>query len=129
MEDDVKTRILIVDDHTLFRDGLKMLINHEADMEVVGEAENGQQAIESARGLQPDVILMDVKMPVMDGIEATRRILAEMPGIKILALSMYSGDGFNTGMMRAGALGFILKGGEFEELAWTIRTTAGSSST
>jgi len=122
----MKTRILIVDDHTTFRDGLMKLINRETDMEVVGEAVNGQKAIELARGLQPDVILMDVKMPVMDGIEATRRILAEMPGMKILGLSMYSDDGFVSDMMRAGALGFILKGGDFEELAETIRRTASS---
>ncbi|HVN96502.1 MAG TPA: response regulator transcription factor, partial [Syntrophorhabdaceae bacterium] len=67
-----KTRILVVDDHEMFRDGLKGLINQEADLEVVGEAENGEIAITLARELQPDVILMDVKMPVMDGIEATR---------------------------------------------------------
>ncbi len=117
----MKTTILIVDDHELFRDGLKRLINSESDLEVVGEAKNGQESICLARKLQPDVILMDVKMPVMDGIEATRRILSEMPGMKILALSMYSGDGFNTGMMEAGALGYILKGGDFEEFVGTIR--------
>ncbi len=120
----MKTRILIVDDHQLFRDGLKALINSETDMEVIGEAENGQRAVELARDLQPDVILMDVKMPVMDGIEATRRILSEMSGMKILALSMYSGEGFNSGIMRAGALGYILKGGEFEELASAVRKVA-----
>jgi DNA-binding NarL/FixJ family response regulator len=124
----VKTRVLIVDDHRVFRDGLKALINREADMEVVGDAENGQKAVESARELQPDVILMDVKMPVMDGIEATRRIRAEMPGMKILALSMYSDDGFISDMKRAGALGFLMKGGDFEELAGAIRKAAGSRS-
>ncbi len=124
----MKTRVLIVDDHRVFRDGLKALINRESDMEVVGDAENGHNAVESARELQPDVILMDVKMPVMDGIEATRRIRAEMPGMKILALSMYSDDGFISDMKRAGALGFLMKGGDFEELAGAIRRTAGSSS-
>ena len=112
----MKTKVLIVDDHRVFLDGLKALINRESDMEVVGDAENGHKAIESAREVQPDIILMDVKMPVMDGIEATRRILAEMPGVKILALSMYSDDGFTAGVMKAGALGYILKGCDFDEL-------------
>jgi DNA-binding NarL/FixJ family response regulator len=124
----VKTKVLIVDDHRVFRDGLKALINRESDMEVVGDAENGHKAIESARELQPDIILMDVKMPVMDGIEATRRILAEMPAMKILALSMYSDDGFISDMKRVGALGFLMKGGDFEELAGAIRRAAGTSS-
>jgi DNA-binding NarL/FixJ family response regulator len=80
------------------------------------EAENGQQAVALARELLPDVILMDVKMPVMDRIEAIRRILAEIPGMNILALSIYSDDGFNSDMMRDGALGYIMKGGDFTEL-------------
>jgi DNA-binding NarL/FixJ family response regulator len=121
----MKTTILIVDDHELFRDGLKKLINCESDIEVIGEARNGQEAVSLARELQPDVILMDVKMPVMDGIEATRRILSETPGMKILGLSMYSGDGFNSGMMQAGALGYILKGGELEVLLDKVRKVAG----
>ena len=121
----MKTTILIVDDHELFRDGLKQLLSCESDMEVVGEAKNGQESIPLARSLQPDVILMDVKMPVMDGIEATRRILSEMPGMKILALSMYSGDGFNAGMLQAGAQGYILKGGDIVDLLAEIRKVAG----
>jgi DNA-binding NarL/FixJ family response regulator len=120
----MKTRVLIVDDHRVFRDGLKMVINHQSDMEVVGEAEDGEKAIALTRELLPDVILMDVKMPVMDGAEATGRILAEMPGMKILALSIYDDDGFMAGMMRAGALGFILKGCDAEELSGAIRKTA-----
>ncbi len=117
----MKTRILIVDDHALFRDGLKMLINHESDMEVVGEAENGEVAIERARDLRPDMILMDVKMPVMDGVEAARRIMAEMPSMKILALSMYSSDGFLKRMIDVGALGYFMKGNDFMELSGAIR--------
>ncbi len=117
----MKTRILIVDDHALFRDGLKMLINHESDMEVVGEAENGDIAIKRARELQPDIILMDVKMPVMDGVESTRQIMAEKPNVKILALSMYSSEGFLTRMKSAGAVGYFLKGNDFGELSDAIR--------
>ena len=121
----MRTRILIADDHSIFRDGLNALINREADMEVVGKAENGQQAIELARELQPDVILMDVKMPVMDGIEAAHKILSEMPGMKILALSMYTDNGFIKGMMHAGARGYIAKDSDPEELYKAIRQAAG----
>ncbi len=124
----MKTRILIVDDHALFREGLKMLINHESDMEVIAEAKNGEIAVELAHKLRPDIILMDVKMPVMDGIEATRQIITEMPEMKILALSMYSSDGFLSRMMQAGALGYILKGDDFKELAGAIRRAIGIES-
>jgi DNA-binding NarL/FixJ family response regulator len=120
----MKTRVLIVDDHGVFRSGLKAVINHQADMEVIAEAEDGEKAIALTRELLPDVILMDVKMPVMDGAEATSRILAEMPGMKILALSIYEDDEFMAGMMRAGALGYILKGCDSEELAGAIRRAA-----
>jgi DNA-binding NarL/FixJ family response regulator len=120
----MKTRVLIVDDHQVFRDGLKLVINNQADMEVVGEAQDGEKAIALTRELLPDIIIMDVKMPLMDGAEATSRILAEMPGMKILALSIYADDGFMASMMRAGALGYILKGCDIEELSNTIRRTA-----
>jgi DNA-binding NarL/FixJ family response regulator len=95
-------------------------------MEVVGEAKDGAEAIEMAGRLLPDVILMDVKMPVMDGIEATRRILAERPCVWILALSMYGDTNFISGMMKAGASGYILKGGDIEELTGAIRKAAAS---
>ena len=122
----MKIRVLIVDDHGVFRNGLKAVINHQADMEVVGEAEDGEKAVALTRELQPDIILMDVKMPVLDGAETTSRILSEMPGMKIVALSIYADDGFMANMMRAGALGYILKGCDTEELSDTIRRIAGS---
>jgi DNA-binding NarL/FixJ family response regulator len=122
----MKTRVLIVDDHRVFRDGLKLVINYQSDMEVVGEAEDGEKAIALTRELLPDVILMDVKMPVMDGAETTTRILAEMPGMKILAMSIYDDDGFMANMLRAGALGYILKGCDSEEMCGAIRKVAGS---
>ncbi|MGE5856327.1 MAG: response regulator transcription factor [Syntrophaceae bacterium] len=121
----MKIRVLIVDDHGVFRNGLKAVINHQADMEVIGEAEDGEKAVALTRELQPDIILMDVKMPVLDGAETTSRILSEMPGMKILALSIYADDGFMANMMRAGALGYILKGCDTEELSDTIRRIAG----
>ena len=125
----MKTRVLIVDDHQPFRDALKGVINREIDMEVVGEAENGKTAVALTRELLPDVILIDVKMPVMDGTEATRQILAENPRMKILALSIYANDEFMANMMRAGALGYILKGCDSEELSEAIRRAAGSKNT
>jgi two-component system response regulator NreC len=122
----MKTKVLIVDDHKLFRDALKVLINHQEDMEVVGEAQNGQEAIERTRELLPDVILMDVKMPIMDGAEATGRILDELPSTKILALSIYADDEFMASMIRAGAVGYVLKGCDFAEIYAAIRKVADS---
>jgi DNA-binding NarL/FixJ family response regulator len=120
----MKTRVLIVDDHGVFRDGLKAVINSQADMEVVGEAADGEKALAMTRELRPDVTFMDVKMPVMDGAEATHRILAEMPDVKILALSMYAGGEFIADMTHAGAKGYVLKGCDSEELLYIIRRTA-----
>jgi DNA-binding NarL/FixJ family response regulator len=122
----MRIKILIVDDHQTYREGLKAMLARQADMEVVGEAEHGLDAVSKARELQPDVILMDVNMPVLDGAEATSRILAEQPGIKILALSVQAEDGFMSSMLRAGAAGYILKGCDSEELYGIIRRTAGS---
>ncbi|HEX7503768.1 MAG TPA: response regulator transcription factor, partial [Syntrophales bacterium] len=122
----MKTKILIVDDHQMYREGLKAVLARQADMDVVGEAENGLDAVAKARELQPDVILMDVNMPVMDGAEATSRILAEQPGMKILALSVQAEDGYMSSMLRAGAMGYVLKGSDSDELYGIIRRTAGS---
>jgi len=122
----MKTRVLIVDDHQMFRSGLKSLIALQNDMEIVGEAENGQDAVSKTRMLHPDVILMDVSMPVMDGIEATRRIITELPDTKILALSMSSDARSHSDMMRAGARKYLLKDGDIEELTAAIRDAADS---
>ena len=122
----MRTRILVVDDNKPMREGLKALIGLQPEMEVIGEAENGEIALKLANILRPDVILMDVQMPVMDGIEATRHIHAEMPGIKILALSMYSDGIYVTGMIQAGAVGYLTKDDACDEMFRAIRKAVGS---
>ena len=115
-------KILIAEDHLIVREGLHVLINQQADMEIVGEAENGKAAIELARKLKPDVIIMDVSMPGMNGIEATRQIKTEMPDIKVIALSAYDNREYVMGMVKAGVSGYLLKDCAFEELIGAIRT-------
>ncbi len=113
--------LLLVDDHKIFRDGLKSLLENQLDLEVVGESDNGRNAVSAAKKLSPDVVIMDVAMPDLNGIEATQKILAENPEIKIVALSMYSDRRFITRMLKAGARGYLLKDCAFEELAGAIQ--------
>lgn len=115
------TRIIIADDHQIVRQGLKVLINKEPDMQVVGEAENGSSIVRLAKELAPHVVLMDIKMPDLNGIEATRQILSDLPDVKIIALSMYPDQRFVMNMLRSGARGYVLKDCAFEELALAIR--------
>ena len=115
-------KILLVEDHVVMREGLRGLIGQQADMEVVGEANNGDQAIELARQLKPDVIIMDVRMQGMDGVEATRQIKAGMPDCKVIALSAYNNREYIMGMAKAGMSGYMLKDCAFEELVGAIRT-------
>lgn len=119
-----KTRILIADDHVLFRDGLRSLIRSLSDVEVVGEASNGEQAIAQAAALQPDVILMDIQMPGMNGIEATRQILHTSPHIGIIVVTMFEDNDSVFAAMRAGARGYVLKDADQEELLRAIRAIA-----
>ncbi len=114
-------RVVIVDDHKMFRDGLRGLINAEPDMEVVGEAIDGKDAIEVARRLLPDVVIMDISMPVMNGIEAMRHLIKDNPKLKVIMLSMYSSGPLVNSVMAAGACGYVLKGCDFQELAAAIR--------
>ncbi|HET6450464.1 MAG TPA: response regulator transcription factor [Spirochaetia bacterium] len=109
-------RILLVDDHPVVRRGLKVLLGTEKDMQVVGEAENGAEAVTLAASLDPDVILMDIVMPEMDGIEATRRITAEKPGSRILVLTSFAADEKVFPAVKAGALGYLLKDSTPEQL-------------
>jgi len=114
-------RILLADDHKMFRQGLYSMLKEQPDMVVVGEADDGATAIRLARELKPDFIIMDVDMPEVNGIDATRRILQEMPDLKILALSTYLKKSFITEMLKAGASGYILKEQAFDELVEAIR--------
>jgi DNA-binding NarL/FixJ family response regulator len=109
-------KIVVVDDHKMVRDGLCSLIDGLSGYTIVGRAENGRQAIEVARREKPDIIIMDVSMPEMNGIDATSSIMEEMPSCKIIVLSMHSDKRFITGALQAGASGFLLKECAFQEL-------------
>ena len=117
-------KVLVVDDEALLRTAFSSLIEAEDDLEVVGQAANGQQAVEMAGELTPDVIVMDVRMPVMDGIEATRRITRDRPGPQVLILTTFDLDEYVFEALRAGASGFALKSRPLEELLNGIRTVA-----
>jgi DNA-binding NarL/FixJ family response regulator len=116
----MKIRILLADDHTILRAGLKMMLNAQSDMEVVGEAQDGQQAVQEAQRLQPDVVLMDITMPDMNGIEATRHIKRILPDIRILVLTMHEHDEYVFQALRAGASGYMLKEAADTELITAI---------
>ena len=114
-------RLLIADDHHIVRKGIKVLLATEKDMQVVDEAENGAEAVEKAAALEPDVILMDLVMPEMDGIEATRRITSERPASRILVLTSFAADDKVFPAVKAGALGYLLKDSTPEQLLEAIR--------
>jgi len=113
-------KILLADDHKITRDGLRALLEQHDNMAVVGEAENGRKAVQLAARLAPDVIVMDISMPELNGIEATRQIKADLPDTKIIALSMYSDRRYVTGMLKAGVSGYLLKNCAFDELIEAI---------
>ena len=115
-------KIIIVDDHSLFREGMKLLIEMEGLGVVIAEAENGKVFLNLLKELNPDLVLMDIKMPVMDGLEATVKALANRPNLKILALTMLSDKDNYTSMMNAGAMGYLLKTSEKQELEKAIKT-------
>jgi two-component system response regulator NreC len=114
-------RVLIADDHTIVRSGVRLLLEAEADMEVVGEALDGREALDLAESLQPDVVLMDITMPEMDGLEATREIKTRFPQINVLVLTMHRSDEYFFEMLKAGASGYILKGAKTSELINAVR--------
>ncbi|MFC1963541.1 response regulator [Chloroflexota bacterium] len=115
-----KIRVLIVDDHTLVRDGIRSLLALVADIEVVGEAVNGKEALEKVRHLAPDVVLMDLAMPIMGGLEATRRIRREFSETRVLALTQYDDTEYVIPVIEAGARGFVTKMAAFSELTSAI---------
>jgi DNA-binding NarL/FixJ family response regulator len=117
-------RILIADDHKIFREGLRTLLQSRGDIQVIGEADNGRTVVSLAAQLQPDIVIMDVAMPDLNGIEATRQITTIRADAKVLALSMHSDSRFVTRMLQAGAQGYLLKDCAFEELALAIDTIA-----
>jgi DNA-binding NarL/FixJ family response regulator len=119
-----KIRVLLADDHMVVRLGLSALIDAEPDMQVMGEANNGLEAIELARQLRPDVIVMDISMPQMDGLEATRRVRAEMPDVHILILTVHAQERYLFPVLKAGAAGYVLKSTVDTELLDAIRTVA-----
>lgn len=114
-------RIVIVDDHEIFRTGLKSIFENEVDIEIVGEAGNGKEAVEKAAQLEPDLVIIDLSMPEMDGIEATRQIKRMFPKINVIILTVHDDEEFFLPALRAGASGYVVKESEPQELLYAIR--------
>lgn len=119
-----KIRVLLADDHALVRQGFRLILSAQPDIEIVGEAGNGRQTLELAQQLQPDVVVMDVAMPEMNGIEATRRLAALVPRTRVLALSMYKDSVYVREILRAGARGYLLKDAIDRDLLAAVRAVA-----
>jgi two-component system, NarL family, response regulator NreC len=117
-------RILLADDHQIVREGLKLLLGGQPDMLVVGEAENGKQALEKSRQLKPHVIVMDLSMPELNGLQATQRLKAEQPNVKVVALTIHDDQSYLRQLCAAGAAGYVLKRSTGEDLIEAIRTVA-----
>lgn len=118
-------RVILADDHAIVRDGLCRSMQQEEGMEVIAQAANGHEAVKLAQTQKPDIVIMDVSMPDLNGIEATRAIVAQCPEVKVLVLSMHARKSFIAEMFRAGAKGYLLKDCEFDELAHAVRIVAG----
>jgi len=119
------TKVLLVDDHAIIRQGLSALLEKQPDIEVIGGVEDGRQAVDIARKLAPNLVIMDISMPNLNGIDATRKIVEELQEIKVIALSIHSSRRFVAEMLKAGASGYILKDCLFDELIEAIRTVLG----
>jgi DNA-binding NarL/FixJ family response regulator len=120
----VAIRILIVDDHAVVRQGLRMFLALDPDLEIVGEAGDGAEAVEQARRLEPDVVLMDLLMPKMDGVAATAAIRRDLPGVEVIALTSVLEDASVVGAIRAGAMGYLLKDTQADDLRTAIKAAA-----
>jgi len=118
-----KIRILIADDHTIFRQGLKMLLEQENDLEVVGEAGDGAETIKLAKKLKPDIALLDIAMPKMDGMEVAKKLKKILPQLKVIVLTSYADDQFLFEFLKLGVSGFVLKDSASQELIYSIRKT------
>jgi DNA-binding NarL/FixJ family response regulator len=121
-------RVVIADDHNVVRKGIRDLLLDEDDIAVVGEARNGQEAVDLATALQPDVVVMDIAMPEMTGVEATRQIRVRAPSVRVLVLTAYDDDPYIYGLLDAGATGYILKTAESREIVRAVRATAAGQS-
>ena len=120
----MSTSIIIVDDHKIMRDGLRNILENESEIEIIGEADNGRDAVKLIIEKKPDIAIMDIGMPEMNGVEATRQIAKEMPNVKIIALSMHYDMQFVSGMLKAGAKGYLLKDCAGAELISAIKTVS-----
>jgi two-component system NarL family response regulator len=120
----MKIRVLLADDHQLTRVGLRSMLEKDPDFAVVGEAGNGREALRQALQLRPDVVLMDVAMPELNGIEATRQILAAQPGVRVIALSSYTDRRYVSAILRSGARGYLLKSNAYDELRRGVHAVA-----
>lgn len=117
-------RVILADDHTIVRHGLSKLLQHEDGMEVIAQAQNGHTTVELTKELSPDMVIMDIGMPDLNGIDATKQIIHDFPHVKIIGLSMHSGSKFVIEMLKAGASGYLLKDCALEELTTAIKTVA-----
>lgn len=124
----MSVRVVIADDHNVVRKGIRELLSDEADITVVGEARNGHEAVDLATALQPDVVVMDIAMPELSGVEATRQIRAIVPGVRVLVLTAYADDPYIYSLLDAGATGYILKTAESREIVRAVRATAAGQS-
>ena len=121
-------RILIADDHQMLREGLRAILEKDEDIEVIGEASDGRTAVAMARTLRPDVVVMDISMPDLNGVEATRQIKAENPAVKVIALSRHSDRRYVLRMLDVGASGYVLKSGAYDELRRAVEAVRGGNS-
>ena len=121
----MSTRILLADDHAIVRQGLRSLLEKHSDMEVIGEAEDGRKAVSLVGELSPDIVIMDITMPKLNGVNATRQIVRNFPKTKVICLSIHSNKRFVANMLKAGALGYVLKECLFDELTQAIRIVTG----